>query len=144
MSAALPRNQALRLRRSHEGTALGNQPKRLVMIALVVHVLLYALSFMLAAKVVPGIAVRSYGSAVKFAVVFALLDGLFFKLLAFLTMPLVLLSLGLFLLIIRAALFFVADRFVDGVKIESFLAAFFGSLVTGGLNWLITRFVHIG
>ena len=114
------------------------------MIALVVHFLLYALSFMLAAKLVPGISVRSYGSAVKFAVVFALLDGLFFKLLAFLTMPLVILSLGLFLLVIRAALFLAADRFVDGVKIENFHAAFLGSLVTGGLNWLITRFIHIG
>lgn len=114
------------------------------MIALVVHCLLYALSFMLAAKVVPGMAVRSYGSAVKFAVVFALLDGLFFKLLAFLTMPLVLLSLGLFLLIIRAALFLAADRFVDGVRIDGFLPALLGSLVTGGLNWLITRFIHIG
>ena len=114
------------------------------MIALVVHCLLYALSFMLSAKLVPGMAVRSYGSAVKFAVVFALLDGLFFKLLAFLTMPLVLLSLGLFLLIIRAGLFLAADRFVDGVRIDGFVPALLGSLVTGGLNWLITRFIHIG
>lgn len=114
------------------------------MIALVVHFLLYALSFMLAAKIVPGITVTSYTSALKFAVVFALLDGLLFKVLAFLSMPLVILSLGLFLLVIRAGLFMLADNFVDGVRIHSFMAALLGSLVTGGLNWLINRFVHIG
>jgi putative membrane protein len=114
------------------------------MLALVVRFLLYALSFMLAAKLVPGITVRDYGSAVKFAIVFALLDALLFKLLALLTLPIVVLSLGLFLLVIRAGLFLAADHFVSGVRIDGFVAALIGSLVTGGLNWLINRFVHIG
>lgn len=114
------------------------------MIAFIVQCLLYGLSFILAAKLVPGITIRSYGSAVIFAAVFAILDGLFFKILAFLTLPLVLITFGLFLLCIRAGLFMLADKFVDGVKIEGFVAALLGSILTGGINWLITRFVHVG
>jgi putative membrane protein len=113
------------------------------MIQFLLQCLLYGLSFMLAAKVVPGITVRSYSSALLFAAVFAILDGLLFKLLAFLTLPLVLLSFGLFLFCIRAGLFLLADKFVDGVKIDGFFAALLGSLLTGGINWLINRFVNI-
>lgn len=112
------------------------------MIAFLLHAVLYALSFMLAAKIIPGISVKSFGSAVMFSVVFALLDALFFRLLAFLTLPLVLVTLGFFLICIRAGLFMAADKFVDGVHIDGFVAALLGSLMTGAINWLITRFVN--
>jgi putative membrane protein len=114
------------------------------MLSLFVQWLLYAVSFMLAAKIVPGLAVRSFGSAVLFAVVFSIVDGLLFKLLAIVSLPLVFLSLGLFLLVIRAWLFMLTDKFVEGVEIASFWAALGGSVMTGVLNWLITRFVHVG
>lgn len=118
------------------------------MIAFVIRCLLFALSFILAAKVVPGLHVRSFKSALIFAAVFAILDFFLFKLLTFLTLPLVVISLGLFLLVIRAGLFMLTDKFVEGVHIEGFFPALFGSVVTGVLNWLInwvvTRFVTIG
>lgn len=112
------------------------------MFAFLVHCLLYALAVMLAAKVVPGLRVKSYGGAVGFSIVLALLDALFFKALAIITLPLVVLTLGLFLLLIRAFLFWLADRLVDGVEVDSFGAALFGSAVTGVINFLITRVVH--
>lgn len=113
------------------------------MLAFLIYCLLYALSIMLAAKVVPGLHVRSYGGAFVFAVVFGVLDGLLFKALALLTLPLVLITLGLFLLVIRAFLFWLADQLVEGVKVDNFFAALAGSTVTGLINFLITRFVHI-
>lgn len=113
------------------------------MIAFIVYCLLFALSFMVAAKIVPGIHVRGFGSAVMFSAVFAILDKLLFGVLAFLTAPLILITLGLFLLVIRAALFMLTDKLVDGVRIEGFGAALLGSIVTGVLNWLIQALVHI-
>jgi putative membrane protein len=113
------------------------------MIAFVVHCLLFALSFMIVAKVVPGITVRSFGSALLFAAVFAVLDGFLFGILTFTTLPLVLISLGLFLLVIRAGLFLLADKFVDGVTIEGFFPALLGSVLTGVVNYLINWLVHI-
>lgn len=107
-----------------------------------VHCLLYALSFMLVARVVPGITIRSYGSAVLFAAVFAILDSLLFGVLTFVTLPLVILSLGLFLLVIRAGLFMLADKLVSGVEISGFVPALLGSLLTGALNGLIKWLIH--
>ena len=112
------------------------------LMSFIVHCLLYALSFMLVARVVPGITIRSYGSAVLFAAVFAILDGLLFSLLAIVTLPLVILSLGLFLLVIRAGLFLLADKLVSGVEISGFFPALLGSLLTGALNSLIRWVVH--
>ena len=112
------------------------------MISLLVSFLLYAVAFMLTARVVPGIEVRSFRSAVGFAVVFAILDGLLFKLLAIVTLPLVVVTLGLFLLVIRAWLFMLTDKFIDGVKIDGFFSALIGSLVTACLNSGITWMVH--
>ena len=57
---------------------------------------------------------------------------------------LLVMSFGLFLLCIRAGLFLAADKFVDGVHIDGFMAALLGSLLTGGINWLIHRFVQLG
>ena len=113
------------------------------MMAFFVHCLLFAVSFMIVARVVPGIAVRSFGSALVFAAVFAILDGLLFSFLAFVTLPLVLLSLGLFLLVIRAGLFLLADKLVDGVTIDGFFPALLGSLLTGAVNFLINWLVHV-
>jgi putative membrane protein len=112
------------------------------MISLLVSFLLYAVAFMLTARIVPGIEVRSFRSAVGFAVVFAILDGLLFKLLAIVTLPLVVVTLGLFLLVIRAWLFMLTDKFIDGVKIDGFFSALIGSLVTACLNSGITWMVH--
>ncbi len=112
------------------------------MISLLVSFLLYAVAFMLTARIVPGIEVRSFRSAVGFAVVFAILDGLLFKLLAIVTLPLVAVTLGLFLLVIRAWLFMLTDKFIDGVKIDGFVSALIGSLVTAFLNSGITWMVH--
>jgi putative membrane protein len=103
---------------------------------------LYALSFMLVARVVPGITIRSYGSAVLFAAVFAILDSLLFGVLTFVTLPLVILSLGLFMLVIRAGLFMLADKLVSGVEISGFVPALLGSLLTGALNGLIKWLIH--
>lgn len=112
------------------------------MISFVVSFVLYALAFMMTARLVPGIAVRSFRSGFGFAIVFAILDGLLFKLLAFFTLPLVILSLGLFCLVIRAFLFLLTDKFIDGVKIDGFVPALIGSVLTGILNSGITWFLH--
>src|SRR5579872_2726581 len=66
--------------RWHAGCFPGS--RRSILIRFAVFCLLYALSVMLAARVVPGLRVKSFGGAVVFAAVFGILDGLLFSLLA--------------------------------------------------------------
>jgi putative membrane protein len=101
----------------------------------IIHLAVFAISVLIAAKVVPGIKVKSFGSAFFFALVLAILNKLLFKALVLLSLPFVLVSFGLFLVIINAFLFWLADKIVDGVEVDGFGSAIFGSLVTSAINW---------
>jgi putative membrane protein len=107
------------------------------MLHLVVKLVVVALSVLLAARIVPGIRVRSFASALFFAVVLGVLNVFLKPVLIFLSIPFVILSLGLFLLIINAFLYWLADKLVEGVEIDGFGACVLGSLITTGVTMLL-------
>jgi putative membrane protein len=101
----------------------------------VIHLVITALAVLVAARVVPGIRVKSFGSAVAFAFVLAVLDVLLHKLLIILALPLIVLSFGLFLIVINGFLFWLADKVVAGVEVDGFGSAILGSLFTSLVSW---------
>jgi putative membrane protein len=103
----------------------------------VVGFLAFAVAVLVTARVVPGIRVKSFGGALVFALVFALLNKLLFLPLVMFTFPIVVVSLGLFLIIINAFLFWLADKIVKGVELDGFGAALVGSIVVTIINWAI-------
>ena len=107
------------------------------MIHHLVHILVTALAVMFTAKVVPGVRARSFGGAFVFALVLAILNKLLFKLLVVLSLPLVLLTFGLFVFVINAFLYWLADKVVDGVEVDGAGAALLGSIVTSLITWMI-------
>ena len=107
------------------------------MIHHLVHILVTALAVLLTAKVVPGVRARSFGGAFVFALVLAILNKLLFKLLVVLSLPFVLLTFGLFLIVINAFLFWLADKIVDGVEVDGPGAALLGSIVTSLVTWAV-------
>ena len=100
-----------------------------------IHLLITAVAVLVAARIVPGIRVKSFGSAVAFAFVLAVLDVLLHKLLIILALPLILLSFGLFLIVINGFLFWLADKVVEGVEVDGFGSAILGSLLTSLVSW---------
>jgi putative membrane protein len=102
-----------------------------------IHLLVTAVAVLAAARLVPGIRVRSVGSAVVFAFVLAVLNVLLAKVLIFLTLPFILITLGLFLIVINGFLFWLADKIVNGVEVDGFGSAMLGSLVTSIVSWAI-------
>jgi putative membrane protein len=111
------------------------------MFSIALRILITALAVMLSAKLVPGVRVRSFGAAIVFAIVLAILAKLLHTALVILSLPLIVLTFGLFLLVINAFLFWLADKLVGGVEVDGFGAALGGSLVTSILTtlayWLI-------
>ncbi len=100
-----------------------------------IHLLVTAVAVLISARIVPGIRVKSFGSAVVFAFVLAVLNVILGKILIVLALPFVLLTLGLFLIVINGFLFWLADKVVEGVEIDGFGSAMLGSLVTSILSW---------
>ncbi len=101
----------------------------------VIQFVVFALAVLITAKVVPGLRVKSFGSALLFALVLALLNKLCLWALIMVSLPLVILSFGLFLIIINAFLYWLADKVVDGVELDGFGSAIAASVVTSLINW---------
>jgi len=91
--------------------------------------LLLAAALLLVANLYPGVAVNSFGSALIAALVLGLLNTLVRPLLVLLTLPVPLVTLGLFLFVINALLFWAAASMLDGFQVNGFWAALIGSLL---------------
>lgn len=96
---------------------------------LLFRIIITALGVLLAANIVPGIAVAGFWTAVLVAIVLGILNVTLGFLLKIITFPLSILTFGLFLLVINALVFWMAT-FVKGFEVHGFLAAFFGALIT--------------
>lgn len=113
------------------------------MILYIVQLLITAVAVLVAARIVPGIRVRSFGSAVFFAFILGLLNVLLKWILVIVGLPFIILTFGLFLLVINGFLFWLADKIVDGVECDGFGACFLGSLVTSLCSWGVSLLLNL-
>ena len=90
---------------------------------------LLAAALLLVAHLYPGVQVASFASALVAALVLGLLNTLVRLLLVLLTLPVTLVTLGLFLFAINAAMFWSAAKLLSGLNVTSFGAALIGSLL---------------
>ena len=104
---------------------------------LLINWMLSALALWLLPRIIAGIQVRSYGTALIATVVIAIVNTLVGWPLRFLTFPLTLLALGLFWLVLNAFLLKLASVFVPGFTVRGFLPAFFGSIVLTVLHYIL-------
>ncbi len=91
--------------------------------------LLLAAALLLVANLYPGVEVKSFGSAMLAAFVLGLLNTLLRPILVLLTLPVTLITLGLFLFVINALMFYFAASMLNGFHVTSFGAALIGSLI---------------
>jgi putative membrane protein len=96
---------------------------------MIVRWLLLAAALLLVANLYPGVVVKSFGSALIAAFVLGLFNALLRPILVLLTLPVTLVTLGLFLFIINALMFYFAASVLDGLSVTGFGAALIGSLI---------------
>jgi putative membrane protein len=104
---------------------------------LLINWMLSALALWLLPRIIGGIEVRSYGTALIATVVISIVNTLFGWPLKILTFPLTILTLGLFWLVLNAFLLKLASVFVPGFAVRGFLPAFFGSIVFTVLHFIL-------
>jgi putative membrane protein len=93
--------------------------------------LLHAAALLLIAHLIPGVEVVSYAAALWTALLLTVFNTILRPVLILLTLPVTVLSLGLFIFVINAALFYAAAELLDGFKVAGYWAAFLGSAVYG-------------
>lgn len=102
--------------------------------------LVLSVAVFISARLLDGVEIRSYWTSLGVAIGLSLVNILLKPILVILSMPFIVLSLGLFMLVINAALIILIDKLVDGLRIHSFTwAVIFSlliSLINTGLNAL--------
>jgi putative membrane protein len=91
--------------------------------------LLLAAALLLVAHLYPGVTVASFGAALIAALVLGLFNTLVRPLLVLLTLPVTLVTLGLFLFVINALMFWASASVLSGFNVTGFTAALIGSLI---------------
>jgi putative membrane protein len=107
------------------------------MMRFVLKIFLSSFSVVVAAWLLPGVALRDYLSAILVAIVLALLNTLLKPILVILTIPFTIITFGLFLLVINAAMALLAAYFVDGFYIAGFWWAMGFSIIVSLMNLMI-------
>ena len=108
---------------------------------LIIRILLSAFAVVLLAKILPGVGVDSYTTAIIVAIVLGLLNFIVKPILVILTLPITILTLGLFLLIINALIILLADKFVSGFTVDSIWWALLFSLLLTFLESIFFSFL---
>lgn len=105
--------------------------------------LVTAIALMITAYIVPGFAVNSFGAALIAAIVLGLVNAIIKPLLVILTLPLTILTLGLFLFVVNGIVIWLAGAITPGFQVTGLLPALVGSivltLINSGLNFLLGR-----
>jgi putative membrane protein len=107
------------------------------MLKLLAKWLLSATALLFIAYVYSGVQVTSFAAAMGAALVIGLLNTVVRPVLVVLTLPVTVLTLGLFLFVINALMFWAAAALLDGFVVRNFLAALIGSLLYTALGMVI-------
>ena len=106
-----------------------------------VHTIVLAVALWITANVVSGVTVTSWVALALAAVVLGAVNAIVRPILVILTLPITVLTLGLFYLVVNAMAFGLAAALVPGFQISSWTAAILGALLTSVVSWFIGIFV---
>lgn len=111
------------------------------MLPLLLKFVVAVLAVFVAEYIVPGVMVESLYAGIIVAVILGLLNLIVRPILLLLTLPITLITFGLFAFVINALLFWFTASFIEGFYVSGFFAAFLGALVVSVINWLAERFL---
>jgi len=99
--------------------------------------LLTAFAVVVLANILPGITVSGYVTAIIVAFIIAVLNMFVRPLLVIFTLPVTILTFGLFLFVINAVIVLLADKLVNGFLVDGFFTAMLFSVLLSFFRWLL-------
>lgn len=101
-----------------------------------------ALGLWLASAIVPGIEVSGWGTLVLAALLLGIVNAIVRPLLIILTLPITVVTLGLFLLVVNAAMLGLVAYFLPGFSIGGFFSALLGWLIVAITGWIASAMIR--
>ena len=111
------------------------------MLGFLLRVSINLLALVVAGSVIKGIRIESLGMGIIAAGILGIVNAVIRPVVLVLTLPINLLTLGLFTLVVNAAMLMLVSALVPGFAIESFRSAFFGALVISLVSWGVNIFI---
>jgi putative membrane protein len=90
---------------------------------------------------IPAVQVKSFGTALLVALVLGLLNAIVRPILVVLTLPITVLTLGLFIFVINGLMFWLVDRMFDGFEVAGFWWAVLAAVVYSMISWGVSSVV---
>jgi putative membrane protein len=112
------------------------------MLRLIAHWVLSALCILLVARFVPGFVIQGFATALLAAIIIGFVNGTIGLLLKILTFPLIILTFGIFWIIINALMLKFASLFVPGFYVQGFAPAFWGAIILSLLNIAVRQMLR--
>jgi len=100
--------------------------------------LINSVSLIAVAYLMPSISVSSFATALVAALVLGLVNAIIRPILVLLTLPVTLLTLGLFIFVINGLLFWLVGSFIEGFVVAGFWAGVLGAIVYSLISWLLS------
>lgn len=111
------------------------------MTGIILRTLITGLGIWLAAYLVPGVSATSTSALIWAAIALGLINAFVRPVLVLLTLPITILTIGLFLLILNAGMLNLAGWFVDGFEVVGLWSAVFGAIVISLVSGLCSNFI---
>ena len=108
---------------------------------LIISWLISAVSLIIVSWIIPGFIVESFGSALIAAIVIGLINATVGFFLKIITLPISVLTFGIFLLVINALMLMFASSLLTGFTVTGFWAAFFGAIVLAIVNMVFRSII---
>lgn len=109
---------------------------------LLIRLIVNALALYVVPYVISGVHVSGFLEAIVAALILGIVNAIIKPILVLLSLPLEILTLGLFTLVINAVLFYVVAQFGVGLRVDNFGAAFLGALVLSIVSFLLAQLVR--
>jgi putative membrane protein len=113
------------------------------MLIIVTRWLVITVAILLASMMVSGIRVESLTTAVVAAAILGIINVFLRPVLLILTLPLTILTLGVFAFVLNALMLLLVAYFVPGFEVDGFFSAFLGALIISIVSWIANRFIKI-
>lgn len=102
---------------------------------------LNAVALLAVTYLLPSIQVSGFGTALLAALVLGFINTLVRPVLALLTLPITMLTLGIFYLVLNGLLFWLASAFIPGFQVNGFASAFVGAILYGVIAWALSALI---
>ena len=109
---------------------------------LLINWLIATVAILISAYLLPGVTIESLGAAVITALILGLINAIIRPILVILTLPITIVTLGLFVFILNALLVLLTSAIVPGFQVRGFLWALLFSLVFSAINFVLRRMVR--